>query len=396
MNPPRGAAVRDIAVHDIAADRHGLAVDCDAAVQRFLDGGAGGFVFQRFSDFLGRLHRGDQQRHRVGAIAARMGQAPVQGSAGHGQHILVQGTVGLAVQLGKLAAIVGFTDGVSCCQLIGVGGVLPDIIVPTILPHNHIIFIIGRGRIGNFNKTALGTIAPAAACGGRVPVNAAVGCRIRGLQKVAAAFCAWVEEAVVLAALAADHRVLKAAVLQLHVVAYLGFGLPSAAAGGNFHPVVVAVGIGGGGVALAGQQGIQRSVQRVGTFGGQVLIRTVDGLARDLLPAAGRTGLAAVPGVGHAVHRVALAVDDSHQFAGGCDIIPDFHAAQRYRLQGRLVLGIGRVGAFRRGGGGRGGCRRGQFVLRCALPCRVRILRAGRRGCGLRRGGGLTGGDLGM
>ena len=70
----------------------------------------------------------------------------------------------------------------------------------------------------------------------------------------------------------ADHRVLKAAVLQLHIIVYLSLGLQGTAAGGDIHLIMVAVGVGGAGVALAGQQRIQRGVQRVGVFGGQVLV----------------------------------------------------------------------------------------------------------------------------
>ena len=81
-----------------------------------------------------------------------------------------------------------------------------------------------------------------------------------------------VTEAVTCKIAVADHRVLKAAVLQLHIVAYLSLGLQGAAAGGNIHLIMVTVGVGGTGVALAGQQSIQRGVQRVGVFGGQVLI----------------------------------------------------------------------------------------------------------------------------
>ena len=81
-----------------------------------------------------------------------------------------------------------------------------------------------------------------------------------------------VTEAVTCKIAVADHRVLKAAVLQLHIIVYLSLGLQGAAAGGDIHLIMVAVGVGGAGVTLAGQQSIQRGVQRVGVFGGQVLV----------------------------------------------------------------------------------------------------------------------------
>ena len=74
---PCGAAIRDIAVHNVVADGHIHAVHRDAAVQSFLDGGAGGLIFQRVGDVLGHIHRSDQQGHRVSAVATRVGQAPV-------------------------------------------------------------------------------------------------------------------------------------------------------------------------------------------------------------------------------------------------------------------------------------------------------------------------------
>ena len=81
-----------------------------------------------------------------------------------------------------------------------------------------------------------------------------------------------VTEAVTYKIAVADHRVLKASVLQLHIVVHLSLGLEGAAAGGDIHLIMVAVCVGGAGVTLAGQQGIQRGVQRVGVFGGQVLV----------------------------------------------------------------------------------------------------------------------------
>ena len=74
---PCGAAIRDIAVHNVVADGHVHAVHRDAAVQSFLDGGAGGLIFQRVGDVLGHIHRSDHQGHRVSAVATRVGQTPV-------------------------------------------------------------------------------------------------------------------------------------------------------------------------------------------------------------------------------------------------------------------------------------------------------------------------------
>ena len=107
---PVGDAIGHFAADHKSADGHLLAVVLDQIVQ-----GIAHTVFslvlggssQRLGDCFGHRDRRDQQHHRVRAVAALVGQRPVQRGAGHGQHILIERTVGFAVQLGELIAVLG-------------------------------------------------------------------------------------------------------------------------------------------------------------------------------------------------------------------------------------------------------------------------------------------------
>ena len=360
---PCALTVGHIAALHVMADRHRLAVYGNGAIQRGGDLTSLVFAVQRGDDLLSNVHRGDQQRHRVGAVTARVGQAPVQRCAGHGQHVLIQGAVALAVQLGKLGAVVGFVDVVFHLRVVGGFGV--DV----------------AAAVRDFNVTAcgafvLGRAPPALLVGGGVPADSGVGVGVQCLQEVDSGACILgVIKAV--GAVLDDLGRFKAAVLQLRVVAHLGLGPLGDAARCDLHAVVVAVGIAAGGVILAGQQGIERSIQRLGTGGGQVPAVPADSLGGDLGPTAVRPGLAAVPGVLHTVHRGAFAVDNGYQLTGRFDMISDLHTGKHggpwCRSGGHFWRGR-RVRDRRRRWGW--GWRGGGFLI------------AGRR----RRGGSLAGG----
>ena len=120
VDAPLVVAVGDLAADHEAADGDVLAVVLHGPVQRLAHQKApvivlAGNARQNVGDLRCHIHRRDEQRHRVlhTPAAGAVGQRPVQRGAGRGQHILIQRTVCLAVQLGKLLAVVSAVDAVA-------------------------------------------------------------------------------------------------------------------------------------------------------------------------------------------------------------------------------------------------------------------------------------------
>ena len=218
---------------------------------------------------LGGRH--DDHGHRVLCtiglavqIARQVGKAPVQGGAGYRQHVLVQCTVGFAVQLGKLLAVRSYVYAIVFLRAIAV---FQD----------------------DFDIISITTIDAARAS--RLPNQAGLAVRPLLVELVIG-----------------DIRVFKAAVLQLDVVRYLQlrlvpFGRAVCTLDRRRNAVVVALVI-----LHISEQGVIRNVDLLRVnIGAPVEVFAGNFLGFDGRPCARHAVEAVLPGVGNGIAFVELA-----------------------------------------------------------------------------------------